>query len=89
MADLVFGKDRNVIHTLEIDIEGELFNIPLSNSLTYKDMKFIRAEEDHFFIWLEDYLGEAMNKLRGGDLLKIATAWYNASEKEGNASLGE
>ncbi|MBO5969739.1 MAG: hypothetical protein J6S14_14700 [Clostridia bacterium] len=81
--------ERNKREVLEVEIEGEIYKIPLGTELKRKELAGMKKEEN-VMKFFEKYLGkELMDDLTVGELKQIINAWSEATQKASGVSLGE
>lgn len=87
MPELTLKKHE--IECLTVKIGDKAYNIPLGNSLKFKELKKLK-NEDEIVKFFEKYLSvEVMDELTAGDLKQIIEAWSDATQKASGAKLGE
>lgn len=87
MPELTLKKHE--IECLTVKIGDSAYNIPLGNSLKFKELKKL-SDNDEIIKFFEKYLGaEVMDELTAGDLKAIIEAWSDATQKASGAKMGE
>lgn len=80
---------KKKVECLTVNIGEKTFNIPLGNSLKFKQLKKLN-NTDAVIAFFTEYLGdEVMDDLTAGDLKQIIEAWSDATEKASGKKLGE
>lgn len=81
---------------LTLEIEGKTYNLPLANTLKFKEvrklMKITKLPEDEMIDlmgdFLEKYMGDIVNEMTLADVREIFTLWSNVDNGE-EAETGE
>lgn len=75
---------------LTLEIEGKTYNLPLANTLKFKEvrklMKITKLPEDEMIDlmgdFLEKYMGDIVNEMTLADVREIFTLWSNVNNGE-------
>lgn len=75
---------------LTLEIEGKTYNLPLVNTLKFKEvrklMKITKLPEDEMLDtmgdFLEKYMGDIVNEMTLADIKEIFTIWSKANNGE-------
>ena len=81
---------------LTLEIEGKTYNLPLVNTLKFKEvrklMKITKLPEDEMLDtmgdFLEKYMGDIVNEMTLADVKEIFTIWSKANNGE-ETEMGE
>lgn len=80
---------RKKVECLTVNIGEKAYNIPLGNSLKFKELKKLSNNDAVMAFFAEHLGGEVMDELTAGDLKQIIEAWSDATQKASGTKLGE
>lgn len=83
------GGGKATKYTLAVDIGGEVYNIPLARSMTYKELKTLKDEESIHDFFTKYIDSEILDNLTMDEYSQITEAWIGANTETEGASLGE
>ena len=89
MAEVILGGDRPK-KVLEVKIGKKTYNVPLSGSLSIREMKAMRDGTEDGFDFFGRYIpAEVMENMTMDDFQVLNDAWKKASAGQSDVSLGE
>ena len=85
----IFNLKRRPVKTLDVDIEGEIFKIPLGASLTPQEAAGLDTIEGTW-AFVQKYLSDEVKQMLViDDYNQIVKAWQEATQKEKAKTMGE
>lgn len=82
-------KDPKQIDTLEVRIGDDSYMIPLGTSMTVKEIKALRSNDDVFAFFGKYIPKKVLENLTLDNLTQILKAWNDETERVSGVSLGE
>ncbi len=90
MAEITLKGKSETIKVLKVNIGKKTYSVPLSGSLSIREMKAMRDGTEDGFDFFERYIPkDVLETLTMDDFKALNDAWKAASSEQTDASLGE
>lgn len=82
-------KIENVIETIEFEIDGKVYTVPLATGLKRNELEMLTTQDALMNFFREHIGADVWDDLKTGAQNQIARAWSDESEKASGVKAGE
>lgn len=90
MAEITLKGKSESLKVLKVNIGKKSYSVPLSGSLSLREMKAMREGTEDGFDFFEKYIpADVLDTLTMDDFKALNEAWKKASSEQSDTTMGE